>query len=208
MPELERGGSISVLNRPVVQLASAAPSVAASPTPEPPRTLVSVKSAKVSKKRKLAETEAPQAGPASSPPRKMVKMKYHFKNLTEVQRRMLASFPSPSPETAGDSIVATPAARARVHATSPLPPNAGASFASTLSAGSSSQTLSASQKTPLPSGKVRKPLPSGPSAASEHLDAELAPSPGPSKAKMIVGLKLKSQKLRDAAARCVAKRDA
>lgn len=203
-PELERGNSISVLNRPKVQLASAAPSAAASPTPEPARPAVSVRTARVGKKRKLAETETPEAGP-SGPPRRMVTLKYNPTKLSEPQRRMLASFPSPaSPigEAAADSIVATPAARARVQATSPLPPNAEASFASTLSAGSSSQTLSASQKTLLPTGKVRKPLPSGPSASSELLGAEPAASTGPSKPRKIVKLKLTNHKLRDAAARC------
>ncbi|CAN8101300.1 unnamed protein product [Discula destructiva] len=207
-PELERGDSISVLNRPKVQVASAAPSVTISSATEPARPSVSAKSAKVSKKRKLAETEAPEAQPPR-PLRKMMTLKYRPKKLTEQQRRMLASFPSAGPSAAAsavDSIVATPAARARVQVTSPFPPNAEASFAST----SSSQTLTTSQKTPLPTVKVRKPLPSGPSASAEPSGSDPAAaaasssSSGPSKPRKIVKLKLSTQAQRDMAAACCA----
>lgn len=215
-PELERSDSISVLNRSVGRLGSATPSVAAPPTPEPARLMVSVKSAKINKKRKLAETEPPAAGPSPSP-RRIVTLKYRFSSLSEEQRRMLASFPS----SAADSIVATPAARARVQATSPLPPNAEASFTSTLSAGSSSQTLQSSQKTLLPNGKIRKPLPSGSSASSPPMAAKSTPVPrsnpapsgsrspvplGSGRPSRVVTMPLLSKTLRDAAVRACAPR--
>ncbi|KAJ4394022.1 Transcription initiation factor TFIID subunit 2 [Gnomoniopsis smithogilvyi] len=219
-PELERGDSISVLKRPLAQLAAAAPSLSGSPTPEPARSMVSVKSAKTNKKRKLAEIEAPAAGPANSS-RKILTFKYRFANLTDEQRRMLASFPSSALlANASDSIVATPAARARVHATSPLPPNAESSFTSSVSVSSSSQTLQASQKTPLPNGKARKPLPSGSSGISPPMAAKSAPLPrsipGPSgsgspvpsgsgRPRRVVTIKLLSDVLKDAAAEACAR---
>lgn len=160
--ELDRRDTISVQNRPVVTLTSAAPSAAGSPTPEPSRPSVNAKSAKFSKKRKLAETEVPAA--ASRPNKKIVTMKYRMNKLTETQRQVMMRISSSTDEAASsDSIIAS--ARTFVSTGSPLPrvpspANATAdvsmaSFTSTLSAGSSSQ------KTLLPNGKPRKPLPSG-----------------------------------------------
>lgn len=174
--EHERGDSISVQNKPkpVVALASAAPSVAGSPTPEPVRAGGNAKSAKLSKKRKLAETESP-AG-QSRPRTKIVRMSYSRAKLNDGQKKLLASIlSSSSVATPADSIVAS--ARTVISAPSPRPRDSPsgnattngdvptASSTSNLSAGSSSQPLASQQKTPLPNGKPRKPLPSGSSPA-------------------------------------------
>lgn len=165
--ELERGDSISVQNRPVVKLTSAAPLATSLPTPEPPRSIVNTKAARPAKKRKLAETDSP-AGP-SRPHRKIVTMKYRKEKLSAKLQWLLRHTPSSTRgATPADSIIAS--ARSVVSATPSLPrvmspaTNANidtskAPFTSTLGAGSSSQPV-ALQRTPLSNGKQRKPLPS------------------------------------------------
>lgn len=173
-PELERGDSIAVQNRPTVKLTSAPQSAAGTPTPEPSRHVTSSsKITKLSKKRKLADTEASPAPRRS----RIVTLKYG--HLTEHRRQQIARIPSSKARAIppADSIVATPVARAIPPAATPSrqgssPANVDVSMissTSTLSAGSSSNAQSSQQqhKTPLPSGKiVRKPLPTGPSPHS------------------------------------------
>lgn len=173
-PDLERGDSIAVQNRPTVKLPSAPQSVAGTPTPEPSRHAISSsKVPKLSKKRKLADTEASPASRRS----RVVTLKYG--HLTEHKRQQIARIPSSKARAMppADSIVATPVARAIPPAATPSrqgssPANVDVSMmssTSTLSAGSSSNAQSSQQqhKTPLPSGKiVRKPLPTGPSPHS------------------------------------------
>lgn len=173
-PDLERGDSIAVQNRPTVKLPSAPQSVTGTPTPEPSRHAISSsKVPKLSKKRKLADTEASPASRRS----RVVTLKYG--HLTEHKRQQIARIPSSKARAMppADSIVATPVARAIPPAATPSrqgssPANVDVSMmssTSTLSAGSSSNAQSSQQqhKTPLPSGKiVRKPLPTGPSPHS------------------------------------------
>lgn len=173
-PELERGDSIAVQNRPTVKLPSAPQSVSGTPTPEPSRHAISSsKVTKLSKKRKLADTEATPA------PRRSRIVTLRYGHLTEHKRQQVARVPSSKTRAIppADSIVATPVARAIPPAATPSrqgssPANVDVSMVSstsTLSAGSSStaQASQQQQKTPLPSGKiVRKPLPTGPSAHS------------------------------------------
>ncbi|KAG6367956.1 hypothetical protein INS49_002156 [Diaporthe citri] len=173
-PELERGDSIAVQNRPTVKLPSAPQSAAGTHTPEPSRHVSSSsKVPKLSKKRKLADTEASPAPRRS----RIVALKYG--HLTEQKRQQIARIPSSKARAIppADSIVATPVARAIPPAATPSrqgssPANVDVSMissTSTLSAGSSSNAQSSQQqhKTPLPSGKiVRKPLPTGPSPHS------------------------------------------
>lgn len=221
--KLERGDSIAVQGRAVAGLAPAAPPATAEPATEPARQNVSVKAAKTSKKRKLAETDAPAAGPLRLA-RKIVTIKYRKEKLTEAQRQVLGRVPSSAGSTApADSIIAAPAARARVQATSPLPRGPSpadaskASFTSTLSAGSTSQPSASqhTQRTPLSNGKVRKPLPGGagptpakaspiprskpgPSGSASPMAARSSTEPGAPKRK-IVKLKLQTKKLKDLA---------
>lgn len=173
-PELERGDSIAVQNRPTVKLPSAPQSVVGTPTPEPSRHVSStLKVSKPSKKRKLADTEATPAPRRS----RLVTLKYS--HLAEHKRQQIARVPSSKARAVppADSIIATPVARALPAAASPSrqgssPANVDVSMVSstsTLSAGSSStaQASQPQQKTPLPSGKIiRKPLPTGPSPHS------------------------------------------
>lgn len=173
-PELERGDSIAVQNRPTVKLPSGPQSASGTPTPEPSRhTISSSKAPKLSKKRKLADTEATPMPRRS----RIVTLKYG--RLAEHKRQQIARMPSSKARAAppADSIVATPVARAIPPAATPSrqgssPANFDVSMissTSTLSAGSSSnpQSSQQQQKTPLPSGKiVRKPLPTGPSPHS------------------------------------------
>ncbi|KAI7786689.1 hypothetical protein LA080_002800 [Diaporthe eres] len=173
-PDLERGDSIAVQNRPTVKLPSAPQSVAGTPTPEPSRHAISSsKVPKLSKKRKLADTEA------WPPPRRSRTVTLKYGHLAEHKRQQIARIASSKARAIppADSIVATPVARAIPPAATPSrqgssPANVDVSMissTSTLSAGSSSNAQSSQQqhKTPLPSGKiVRKPLPTGPSPHS------------------------------------------
>lgn len=169
-PELERGDSISVQNRPTVKLPSAPQSVVGTPTPEPSRQSISnSKVTKLSKKRKLAETET------ASVPRRSKIVTLRYGQLREHKRQQVARIPSSKAKAIppADSIVATPVARAIPATASPSrqgssPANVDVSMistTSTLSADSSSTAQpSHQQKTPLPNGKmIRKPLPTGPS---------------------------------------------
>lgn len=173
-PELERGDSIAVQNRPTVKIASAPQSAPGTPTPEPSRHVTSnSKAAKLSKKRKLADTEA------SPVPRRSRIVTMNYGHLAAHKKQQIARIFSSKARAMppSDSIVATPVARAIPPTTSPArqgssPANVDASVISsstTISAGSSSnaQASQQQQKTPLPSGKiVRKPLPTGPSPHS------------------------------------------
>lgn len=170
-PELERGDSIAVQNRPTVKLPSAPQSAPGTPTPEPSRHVTSnSKAPKLSKKRKLVDTDATPV------PRRSRIVTMNYGHLAEPKRQHIAHILSSKLRAIppGDSIVATPVARAIPSTASPSrqgssPANVDVSMissTSSLSAGSASNTQASQQqqKTPLPSGKiVRKPLPTGPS---------------------------------------------
>lgn len=184
-PELERGDSIAVQNRPTVKLPSAPQSAPGTPAPEPSRHATSnAKALKLSKKRKLADTDATPA------PRRSRIVTMNYGHLAEHKRQQITRILSSKARAIppADSIVATPVARAIPPTISPSrqgssPTNVDVSMissTSTLSAGSSSNTQASQQqqKTPLPSGKiVRKPLPTGPSHSAVSPTPNIAAKP-------------------------------